>query len=487
MNSNHKEIIQVGEVINGQYLILEKYSDKAGRKTYLAQDNNDQQLVIIKIILFGIDLVAWDEFKLFERESVILKRLDHQFIPQYLDYFEIKDSSVKGFALVQTYIDAPSLEALVKQGRKFSEAELIEITEKILAILIYLHLQNPSIIHRDLKPSNILITNRSGNSIGDLYLVDFGSVQTVARKDNGTITIVGSYGYIPLEQFGGQTTPASDLYSLGMTLIYLITGVHPADLPLVNGRVQLNSNDLSGKFLRWLDKMTQPLLDKRFSSAKAALTALKSEDGSSGDFIDLRPAGSQIDLQRDLNKLEIVYSAPHKKRGAWFFVLLYIIATVASSGVLLFFGVLIFMGLYEFCNFLFLAKKHQYHLISIERSNKIKCGNFTGNTPTTLEWEESSISTRDVNLIAYNPGYIFNEYLDEKGEAIKRGQVTVAPTLSIYAGQVECLIGKSSLKQLSQAELWWLGKEISDFLGMELQVFYPTPQAPPEPDNTCGC
>ena len=70
----------------------------------------------------------------------------------------------------------------------------------MLAVLGYLHQQLPPVTHRDIKPSNILLGNRSGNSIGDIYLVDFGSVQTAASTDAGTITIVGSSGYIPLEQ-----------------------------------------------------------------------------------------------------------------------------------------------------------------------------------------------------------------------------------------------------------------------------------------------
>ena len=101
---------------------------------------------------------------------------------------------------MQTNIDVSSLETVVKNGRKFSEAEAIELADRMLAVLGYLHQQLPPVTHRDIKPSNILLGNRSGNSIGDIYLVDFGSVQTAASTDAGTITIVGSSGYIPLEQ-----------------------------------------------------------------------------------------------------------------------------------------------------------------------------------------------------------------------------------------------------------------------------------------------
>ncbi|WP_309743997.1 MULTISPECIES: protein kinase domain-containing protein [unclassified Chamaesiphon] len=181
-----------------------------------------------------------------------------------------------------------SIESIIRSGQKFSEVEIIELADRVLAILTYLHQQHPPVIHRDLKPSNILLGDRSGNSIGEVYLVDFGSVQTIASKDGGTITIVGSYGYIPLEQFGGQTTTASDLYSLGMTIIYLLTGTHPAELAQVNGRVKFQST-ISKRFDRWLAQMTEPHLDKRFESAQLAQTALAGRDGSCGDFGYIEP------------------------------------------------------------------------------------------------------------------------------------------------------------------------------------------------------
>lgn len=110
-----------------------------------------------------------------------------------------------------------------------------ELTKALLEILIYLHDRHPAVIHRDLKPSNILLGDRTGNSIGQVYLADFGSVQTLAAKEDRTITVVGTYGYMPPEQFGGRTVPASDIYSLGATLIGLLTGTHPADLPQKDG------------------------------------------------------------------------------------------------------------------------------------------------------------------------------------------------------------------------------------------------------------
>ncbi|WP_051470141.1 serine/threonine protein kinase [Fischerella sp. PCC 9605] len=477
-------------ILINRYRIERELSHKAGRKTFLAQDTYSQDLVIIKILQFD-SFFQWDNLKLFEREANTLKNLDHPAIPKYLNYFEVDEENIQGFALVQTYIDAPSLESTMQEGRKFSGVELIELAEKLLEILAYLHEQIPPVIHRDIKPSNILISNRSGHSIGDVYLVDFGSVQTVASKDNGTITIVGSYGYIPLEQFSGQTTTASDLYSLGMTLIYLITGVHPAELTQVNGRVKFSNNDLSNQFSRWLEKITYPYPDQRFESAKLAKTALTSKDGTSGDYLHLRPANSQVKLYRDRHKLEIVYEENYPLNipgclGCSSIFLLIIFSPVFLPLfmnywiLLLFFTGFLLSVFYLLRKASYQMKDKYYRVISIERDREIKVGSYYGK-PSNIEWSERYSFFKNINLLVYNPGYTFDKYFDETGKEIRRGEVKVNPNLSIHAGHIEYPIGN---QKLSPAELWWLGKELSDFFGLELQVIYPTPKVLPE--QTCG-
>lgn len=302
--------MKIGTILVNRYQLCEQLSKKAGRQTFLAQDLQSEDLVIIKILRFDPDF-QWDNLKLFEREAATLKYLDHPSIPKYLDYFDVEESNTRGFALVQSYIDAPSLERVINEGRKFSESEAIELADRLLSILTYLHDQLPPVIHRDIKPSNILLANTSDRSIGDIYLVDFGSVQTSAIKEDGTITIVGTYGYIPHEQFGGKTTTASDLYSLGMTIIYLLTGSHPFELPEVNGQVKFTAK-VSNQFRRWLEKMTQPYLDKRFDSSKSAQVSLAAKDGSYGDFLHLKPSNSQVKLYRDRDKIEIDFALSAK-------------------------------------------------------------------------------------------------------------------------------------------------------------------------------
>ena len=121
-----------------------------------------------------------------------------------------------------------------------------------------------------------------------------------------------------------------------------------------------------------------------------------------------------------------------------------------------------------------------YRTVSIDRNGTIQTGHCDKNLKN-YKWDKTYDSYRKINLVSYNPGYTFDKYIDEKGEEIRRGKVKVKPKLSVYLGVVEYSIGND---KFSQAELWWLGKEISDFLGLELQVIYPTPKAPPE--ATCG-
>jgi serine/threonine protein kinase len=295
----------LGKTLNNRYEIQQILSNKQGKKTLLGFDKLTQTWVIIKIIIFDQG-IEWQDLKLFEREANTLKELDHPSIPRYLDYFEVDLPDVKGFALVQTNIQAISLEEHFKNGRLFSEDETINLAKQLLEILIYLHEKLPPIIHRDLKPSNILLTNRSGNSPGQVYLIDFGSVQNEVLKIGNTNTIVGTYGYMPLEQFGGRTVPASDLYSLGATLAYLITGTNPADLPLKNGQIDLdNLNNISLVTKKWLAQMLAPEVGKRFQTAKLALSALDDLNHFSEITIIKKPKSSQIQLTKNMQEIKI--------------------------------------------------------------------------------------------------------------------------------------------------------------------------------------
>lgn len=468
---------------------------KAGRQTFLAIDSKTQESVVVKIIRLEQAIHTadqWVELKLLERESNVLKALDHPALPKYRDAFETEFEGARSFVLVQTYLDAVSLETLIRSGRRFSEAEVLEIAKQLLTTLIYLHVQTPPVIHRDIKPSNILIgsPNDEANdgSVG-IYLIDFGSIHTDLTKESGTITIVGSYGYIPLEQFAGQATPASDLYSLGMTLICLITGTHPADIAHVNGKIQLPGHALPPALTRWLEKMTHPDLSQRFGSAEQALDALQSKEQNQSSYQSLKPEGTTVILEREHDRIQIStdeLKSCLRKRTRRLITVIWIIAL--SAPLLLFIIFLLDSKLERLImSFLYYCLKtlpgsRRQTVVEIDRKRGIRTGSRR-KKQTAVKWRKWTSHFKDLDLLAYNPGYKFDSYTQGSQTISQRGG-GVLPELSVHAGAISYPIGHS---QLSVAELWWLGQELSDFLGLELQTIYPMPIVTVSDNSSGGC
>jgi serine/threonine protein kinase len=265
-------MLQAEQVLHERYQLKQKLGHNAGRQTWLAQDLQitPTEAVVVKLLAFGGE-VQWDDLKLFEREAQVLKQLNHPRIPKYHDYFHIDDRTL-WFGLVQDYIPGTSLKELLNQGKRFSEKQVRQIATDVLEILRYLHELHPSVLHRDIKPSNLILGEDK-----QVHLVDFGAVQDRAAKEGATFTVVGTYGYAPMEQFGGRAVPASDLYALGATLIHLLTGTAPADLPQQNLRICFKDRvNLTPSLVKWIETLTEPAPEQRFKSASDALSALRS-------------------------------------------------------------------------------------------------------------------------------------------------------------------------------------------------------------------
>ncbi len=292
------------QLLNDRYQLQHQISSKAGRLTYRAIDTLTQKVVIVKLLLFKAEF-KWESLRLFEREIEVLKSLDYPTIPNYLDSFDVETVDGKGFGLVQTYIEAKSLEEHLSQGRVFSENEVLQIAESLLETLSHIHSKNPSVIHRDIKPSNVLLGDRSGDYVGDVFLVDFGAVQTIDLRGKHTMTVVGTYGYMPPEQFGGRSSPASDLYSLGATLLYLITGNDPAEL--INNDLELDFGDISNiseRLENWLRKILRPIPSQRFGSANEAMNALFEEEPEVVRSNLVQRSSSEVQKGRLLNDFQ---------------------------------------------------------------------------------------------------------------------------------------------------------------------------------------
>lgn len=309
-------MLQAEQVLHDRYQLQRKLGNNLQRQTWLAEDIgvSPTEPVIVKLLAFGGE-VQWDDLKLFEREAQILKQLDCPQIPKYRDYFHIDERSL-WFCLVQQYIPGTSLKEQLNQGKRFTEEDIHKIAVEVLKILEFLHQLNPAVLHRDIKPSNLIWGQDE-----QIYLVDFGAVQDRAASEGTTFTVVGTYGYAPVEQFGGRAVPASDLYALGATLIHLLTGAAPADLPQRNLRICFQDRvTLNPKMIRWIEKLTEPAPEERFQSAAAALQALESgmelqtETTPVGQLVKLPPTNF-VNNSGQGNVLDSSVSVPEEIKG----------------------------------------------------------------------------------------------------------------------------------------------------------------------------
>ncbi len=257
-----------GSVLQDRYQLQQQLSQHPTRQTWLALDQSVERPVVIKLLPFN-GTIEWRDVELFEREAQALERLSHPRIPGYLDHFSL-DGSPHYLVTVQHYIPGQTLKQHLERGHRFTESELIKIATQVLDVLQYLHGLQPPTLHRDIKPSNLIQGDDQ-----QVYLVDFGSVQIQAPQQGQSFTIVGTYGYTPIEQYGGHSVPASDLYALGATLVHLASGASPSELVdrdmclQFRGKVQVGQT-----FQAWLERMTAVSYSQRYDSAEAALKAL---------------------------------------------------------------------------------------------------------------------------------------------------------------------------------------------------------------------
>jgi serine/threonine protein kinase len=157
----------------------------------------------------------------FQREAHMLGALAHPNLPRIYDSFSEQGRSY----LVMDYIEGKTLHAILKEhnGQPIPVAQVLSYAHQLCDVLSYLHQQQPPIIFRDIKPTNVMVTNN-----GHIFLIDFGIARVFKEGQVQDTILLGSPGYAPPEQHGlTQTNPRSDLYALGATLHYCLTGRDP--------------------------------------------------------------------------------------------------------------------------------------------------------------------------------------------------------------------------------------------------------------------
>lgn len=364
-NNTNTKVDSAGELLNNRYRIIRLLGRGGIGFTYKAEDIKNNQSVALKLLSLK-RATDWKKLELFEREAKILAQLNHPQIPQYFDYFQIETEQDRNFYIVQQLAPGYSLDKLIEAGWKPNVQEIQQFTTQILEILIYLQELLPPVIHRDIKPQNII-----RNKDGKIFLVDFGSVQDTYRQNMTQSTVVGTFGYMAPEQFRGQAVPSTDLYGLGTTLLFMLTGQSPAELPEHGLKIEFRSvlPDLDKLFADWLERLLEPKPENRFSTAKEALNVLygKQPLPPLPPEVLPKPLNSPIKVDKNNNILSIKIPAigfrtPQIQRFALLNLvfngfLVFVIAMMVSLELffapqkLISFGALIAIGLFFFMKY----------------------------------------------------------------------------------------------------------------------------------------
>jgi len=260
-----------GDVVAGRYRVVKALGRGSFGHTYLAVDTaaDDREVALKQLHAEGER--GWKAFELFEREAAALRSLRHHGIPEIFDHLRETADGVVIAYLVMEYVAGTTLEQRIEERAGLDPSALLRLALGLLDILEYLHARVPPVLHRDIKPANVIL-----RPDGAPVLVDFGAVRNVFRTaEEGGSTVVGTFGYMPFEQYMGQASPASDLYALGATLLHVITGRGPSEFATSDGVVAVPADLPGGPVLRdVLVRLLAPSASARYQSAPQVRDAL---------------------------------------------------------------------------------------------------------------------------------------------------------------------------------------------------------------------
>ncbi|KAB8335762.1 serine/threonine protein kinase [Scytonema tolypothrichoides VB-61278] len=268
--------------------------------------------------------------KRFRREATILEDLgaaSHQ-IPTLYAYFQ----KFGQFYLVQEWIDGQTLFQKVQENGCLSENEVVSILISLLDVLEYVH--DKGLIHRDIKPDNIIMRSSDRKPV----LIDFGAVRETmgtVMNPEGTVSssiIVGTPGFMPNEQAAGRPVFASDLYSLGLTAIYLLTGQLPQQMTtdLYTGESIWQRDGVSPSLAAVLDKAIRNNVRERYPSARAMIYALQSIASSLPSYVAKRTQPPAQTVPTTLRS-----AAQNRRHNSIFLGSIFMIGTLFGTSIIL--------------------------------------------------------------------------------------------------------------------------------------------------------
>ncbi len=282
IRQNDALLVNGNTLKEGQYVILGVLGGGGQGNAYLASNKPLEGITAEKIDTAGgdrSDLVVLKEYIMpvyqgssvlarltdkLHHEAKILGRLAHPHVVKLFDCF-VED--YRGYLALE-FVEGRSLKELVQNEGRQSEEFVCRVATQLCSVLIYLHDFYPAIVHRDLTPDNIML-----DAVGDVKVVDFNVARQLENASGATV--VGKHAYIPPEQFRGRPGPQSDIYALGATLYFLLSGQDPEPLTVSHPLASAPTVNVSSVLDQIVARATAQELCDRYASARDLLRDLE--------------------------------------------------------------------------------------------------------------------------------------------------------------------------------------------------------------------
>jgi len=259
-------------MLAGHYQLLSRIGQGGMGAVYKAADTklNNRPVALKEMSRAGLPPARLKEAEAaFEHEAHLLADLLHPNLPRIYEHFTENERSY----LVMDFIEGQTLEDYLEKvgGGPLPVEQVVRWATELCDVLSYLHTHQPPIIFRDLKPANVMIGDN-----GHIYLIDFGIARIFKPGKQHDTVALGSPGYAAPEQYGkAQSSPRSDIYSLGALLHHLLTGLDPSEQPFFFRPASQVNSAVNPALENLLKRMLEMDSERRPSSAQEVLQALE--------------------------------------------------------------------------------------------------------------------------------------------------------------------------------------------------------------------
>ena len=264
-----QDTIKEGTVIDGKYALIKHIAKGGACDVYLAQEISSGIYYVAKIVLkSNADQKIDISLEIARQEIQMLQNLRHPAIPQISGVIENENY----VCVIQEYIEGKNLNALVDQFGPYPADYVVSLAKQICAFLAYIHSFHPPYIYRDMKPANIIL-----QPSGYIKIIDFGIMRTYKPGKMKDTVALGTRGYAAPEQYGtAQSDPRTDIFGLGVTMYFLLTGDDPRN-PNFNGMKPIRAlNPSIPKGMEYIiEKCTRIDPNQRYQSAGELLKDLE--------------------------------------------------------------------------------------------------------------------------------------------------------------------------------------------------------------------